>query len=303
MKKLFGVLCLLLLIPQVTMAVEVGIIDSGVNFDHNHFTGIDHTWNDFVNGSESFTFEHFHGTATASAVLQGDNGSISTLHIAKITDDGASSRSDGRKAKEYMLDVSPDVVVIPRSGGNHDQVKELYDQGTLVVSAAGNTIKVRRGAFEEALGVAAICDGEYSNGYDADTGLPDGLEIAWHADNSSVRKHYGSSYTSSQAAGMAASIIAEARDNGMCPAPDQMIEAMSMFSLDRDKVRNNLAGMQDDCGDVTGNGEVETSDAIKVLQDVAGKKELNPFQAARIPGGEASVDGAIQILRQVVGLE
>ena len=305
MKKLFGVLCLLLLIPQVSMAAEVGIIDSGVNFDHDHFAGVDHTWEDFVNNSNSFTSTYYHGTAVASAVLQGDkDDAISTLHIAKIYNDIPSLTLDGQyQGKDYMLDVSPDVVIIPQTEGNRERVKKLYNDGVLVVSPAGNDVRVRRGTYPEALGVATIRDGGYSNGRDADTGLPDGMDVACHVDNSATTARTGSSLTSAKAAGMAASIIKEARDNGMCPDPDQMIDAMSMYELDRDEATNNLVNMQDDCGDVLGNGEVETSDAIEVLRDVAGKEELNIFQEARVPGGEASVDGAIQILRQVVDLE
>jgi hypothetical protein len=57
-------------------------------------------------------------------------------------------------------------------------------------------------------------------------------------------------------------------------------------------------------GDVTGTGEVETSDALALLRHVAGVAELNPIQqfAANGKAGDVGTNDALNILRYVAGI-
>lgn len=141
--------------------VDVAVLDSGINPDHNAFCdGQVEVWEDLVNGRLTPYDDRFHGTATASRVGGQDpagSGFLGSalganpcvdLHIYKVTnDEGRASFATVTDAIYKAVENGAEVISISLSGSipfppasisESGAVDYATDHDVLVVSSAGN---------------------------------------------------------------------------------------------------------------------------------------------------------------------
>ncbi len=145
--------------------VKVGVIDTGIDFDHKEFEGKKSLGYNFIDDSLDFYDDNGHGTHVAG-IIGGKNVGISNaiLYSLKVLDSyGSGDLSDIITSVDWAISKNLDVLNLSLgspsySFGLEEIINVAHNKGIYVVAAAGNEGKGYSfpAAYENVISVTAI---------------------------------------------------------------------------------------------------------------------------------------------------
>ncbi|WP_163969596.1 S8 family serine peptidase [Oceanobacillus halotolerans] len=138
-------------ITEGSSDVTVAVLDTGVNATHEDLSGRVLAGYDYVNDDSDPSDDHGHGTHVAGIIASNTNdigvtgidfhANILPVKVANVK--GEVPTSNSIKGIYYAISQGADVINMSYGGYNYDEsveeaIQEAYDQGIVVVAAAGN---------------------------------------------------------------------------------------------------------------------------------------------------------------------
>lgn len=224
--------------------IIVGVLDTGVDSDHEFLSGRLVAGYDFVNNDSDPEDEHYHGTHVSGTIVDGTLPNVKIMGLRVLDADGYGDTSDIVEAMEYANLHGCKVANLSLRGPRDSQSEQLYtevinngaDNGTVYCIASGNDSGSSEdylpGAVARSFTVAAH-EQDHSMAYFSNTGpsvdiTAPGVDIRSAAKGGGYRVLSGTSMATPHVSAACAMVYCYAPDMD----PDDVVSVLKAAAID-----------------------------------------------------------------------